>query len=451
MTLLPEKFINRLKAQIGETEVKDYLTSFNEPLPTSIRINPAKPFEHEYTNAIDWSDNAYWIEKKEGFQLNPLYHQGRFYPQDASTLYIQHLIKDIKKPILALDLCAAPGGKTLLIHDILPKDSVIISNEIDGIRNSILKENVVKWGCENVIITRYNAETFKEIGLTFDLILVDAPCSGEGMFRKDNFAIEQWNEKLLDKCEYTQRNLLNIAIDLLNPEGILIYSTCTFNPKENEKHLENLIKTYSELESIGIEEEFSSNLLERSLNNGNKDYKYYYSFPHKSKGEGQFFFGIKSINNIKQHYCNNINNIEIISNSSFLVSKDYKSFTFNNILYQAFEDLIAYLSILPLQGIKYAGIETGTLDKRKELIPAHHLYMLKAIPSYLGEIYQIEIDEALKFLTLETQFKTIEIADGRGVFSYKNFGLGGFKKSGNKISNNYPKNWKIRNFTSKKI
>jgi 16S rRNA C967 or C1407 C5-methylase (RsmB/RsmF family) len=449
MTLLPEKFISRLTAQIGETEVKDYLSSFNEPLPTSIRINPAKPFEHEYTNAIDWSDNSYWIEKKEGFQLNPLYHQGRFYPQDASTLYIQHLIKDINKPILALDLCAAPGGKTLLIHDILPKDSVIISNEIDGIRNSILKENVVKWGCENVIITRYNAEAFKEIGLTFDLILVDAPCSGEGMFRKDDFAIEQWNAKLLDKCEYTQRNLLNIAIDLLNPGGILIYSTCTFNPKENEKHLENLIKTNRELESIGIEEEYTSNLLERSLNKGNKDYKYFYSFPQKSKGEGQFFFGLRRLDKTGRNDYRNINKIETSSTESFLISNTYKSFTFNNILLQASEDLIDYLSILPLKGIKYAGIETGTLDKRKELIPAHHLYMLKAIPSYLGEIYEINKDDALKYLTLETQFKTIEMADGRGVFSYESCGLGGFKKSGNKISNNYPKNWKIRNLKSK--
>ncbi|MCB0764347.1 MAG: RsmB/NOP family class I SAM-dependent RNA methyltransferase, partial [Flavobacteriales bacterium] len=241
---LPEALLAQLADRL-EGGTQDFMRAMGEPPPTSIRLNPDKPFHMgQEAEVVAWCTHGRYLPERPAFTFDPLLHAGAYYVQEASSMFLEravHAIGPWRDRTLALDMCASPGGKSTHLRSLLPKDALLVANEVEPSRRQALQENLWKWGGWNVVITGAPPAAFLDLGELFDLVLVDAPCSGEGMFRKDPFAREQWNPSLVDRCERVQREILPHAWELVTPGGHLIYSTCTWEERENEDRIASLV------------------------------------------------------------------------------------------------------------------------------------------------------------------------------------------------------------------
>ena len=263
MAQLPVAFTEYTRQLMGNERFERYLHSFEEEPPVSIRLNPMKT---EGMTVIDgervpWCEHGYYLRKRPNFTMDPLLHAGCYYVQEAASMFLDEVLRSLtpgpspkgerrmthNEPLLcnlALDLCAAPGGKSTLLRAALPEDCVLYSNEPVRNRASILLENVTKWGYKNHIVTNAYAKDFRRAKMTFDVILCDVPCSGEGMFRKDEATIREWSPQNVEKCWQLQRSIIADIWPCLKDGGLLIYSTCTFNTKENEENIRWIMQEY---------------------------------------------------------------------------------------------------------------------------------------------------------------------------------------------------------------
>lgn len=250
---LPEEFIQQTKAMMGDELFHTFLNALHEKPSVSIRLNPSKPNTHhpstlfqslpyggrlEGATPIPWCSTGYYLDDRPAFTFDPLLHAGAYYVQESSSMFLERVMKEyVTEPVCMLDLCAAPGGKSTLARTLLSPDSLLISNEPIRNRAQILSENVQKWGYPQHIVTNNYPKDFRKAKMLFDVILTDVPCSGEGMFRKDEGAIREWSPKNVEHCWKLQREIVGDIWNCLRPGGILIYSTCTFNTKENEENV----------------------------------------------------------------------------------------------------------------------------------------------------------------------------------------------------------------------
>ena len=232
---------------MGDERFERYLKAFEEEPPVSIRLNPLKMegegWKAEGGKHIPWCEQGYYLPRRPNFTMDPLLHAGCYYVQEASSMFLWQAVANSTLSTLhsqlktALDMCAAPGGKSTLLRSVLPDECSLISNEPNPKRFQILAENVEKWGYPNHTVTNLYPRDFVRQKQRFDLILCDVPCSGEGMFRKDAATISEWSPKNVERCWQLQREIVSDAWRCLNDGGILIYSTCTFNTKENEENV----------------------------------------------------------------------------------------------------------------------------------------------------------------------------------------------------------------------
>ena len=241
---LPAEFINRTRQLLGSERFERYLQAFEEETPVSIRLNPAKTAGLGVADGerVPWCRDGYYLTSRPNFTFDPLLHAGCYYVQEASSMFLdevlrQWLPKDAASPLLALDLCAAPGGKSTLLRSALPEGSTLFSNEPNPKRASILAENIAKWGWSNCFVTNNYPREYRKSKLLFDVILCDVPCSGEGMFRKDAATIGEWSPENVEKCWQLQRDIVSDAWECLREGGLMIYSTCTLNTQENEENI----------------------------------------------------------------------------------------------------------------------------------------------------------------------------------------------------------------------
>ena len=273
MAQLPVAFTEKTRQLMGEERFERYLQAFEEEPPVSIRVNTRThpqplpeggEFEVVGGEPVPWCRNAFYLQKRPNFTMDPLLHAGCYYVQEAASMFLDEALKQMHtayishqpsaiRPLTALDLCAAPGGKSTLLRSVLPKDCVLYSNEPIRNRANILLENVTKWGYENHIVTNNYPKDYRRSKLRFDLILCDVPCSGEGMFRKDEATIREWSEQNVEKCWQLQREIVDDAWACLNPGGLLIYSTCTFNTKENEENIRYFLEQYDDIEVVPVD------------------------------------------------------------------------------------------------------------------------------------------------------------------------------------------------------
>ena len=249
---------------MGEERFERYLHSFEEDVPVSIRLNPMKMSEGRWKMEdavpVPWCRNAYYLAKRPNFTFDPLFHAGCYYVQEAASMFLDEVLRQLLPARLpnreglgvSLDLCAAPGGKSTLLRSALPADCVLYSNEPIRNRASILLENVTKWGYKNHHVTNLYPHDYRKSKMKFDLILCDVPCSGEGMFRKDEATISEWSPQNVEKCWQLQREIVSDAWECLGDGGILIYSTCTFNTKENEENIRWMLSEF-DAEVVPIE------------------------------------------------------------------------------------------------------------------------------------------------------------------------------------------------------
>ena len=301
MIQLPAAFTEKTRQLMGEERFERYLQSFEEDAPVSIRLNPMKaspnPSKGRGVQVLDgervpWCRHAYYLKQRPNFTMDPLFHAGCYYVQEASSMFLDEVLRQIytigSVPLCnsALDMCAAPGGKSTLLRAALPEDCVLYSNEPIRNRANILLENVTKWGYKNHIVTNNYPKDYRKSKIKFDLILCDVPCSGEGMFRKDEATIREWSPQNVEKCWQLQREIVSDAWQCLNDGGLFIYSTCTFNTKENEENIRYFLEQYDNMEVVPIAIQPEWNITGSLLEGFNEPV--YRFIPGISRGEGLF-------------------------------------------------------------------------------------------------------------------------------------------------------------------
>lgn len=423
---------------------------------TSIRLNPDKPFYEDPANSsqIPWCENGRYLENRPIFTLDPFFHAGCYYVQEASSMFVSHIIKSLsleKSALVALDLCAAPGGKSTLLSSELHLESLLISNEIIKSRAGVLSDNISKWGKGNTIVSNNDPKTFSMLPGYIDLLLIDAPCSGSGMFRKDPNTISEWSEAAVKLCSHRQKRILADSISALKESGILIYATCSYSKEENEDISDWLVETYN-LESLAIPYQSHWGIIEtRSVRHHCYGYRFY---PHLVKGEG-FFVTVfrkneKQFTNLKRTTKRNTQNKnkqragqDIISNWLKQPSR-FSPIPFKDELL-AFpkryaEDLFLLQETLYL---KKAGINIGTL-KGKDVIPHHELALSIELNEDRSPKLLLSKEDALIYLRkneldIDTKLR------GWALANYKGANLGWMKILPNRINNYLPKELRIQN------
>ncbi|WP_251623212.1 methyltransferase RsmF C-terminal domain-like protein [Odoribacter lunatus] len=416
--------------------------------PVSIRLNPAKlsapdtPFFRDtVVSEVPWCRHAYYLDKRPVFTLDPCLHGGGYYVQEASSMFLDRILRQIlpASPVRALDLCAAPGGKSTLLSAALPPDSLLVANEVIRSRAAILKENLIKWGADNIVITNSDPSEFAALPDSFDLILVDAPCSGEGMFRKDEKAVTEWSERNLLLCSERQQRILDNIWNSLKPGGYLVYSTCTYNPAENEEMLRHLL-TRHDARSIAVEYPAEEAIVPTS-----HGYQFY---PHRIQGEG-FFIGVvqKQTGNTTsptpKRSKRNTPRLPEELQRMLPPEGAWTCYVRDNIFgilparhADFIEELEKHLHIL------YKGTELAEVNGRKiRLQPSLALY------PYLNKeavtCRKVDLPSALRYLKKEDI--TVDAPAGAWVLiTYNSIGLGWGKSVGNRLNNYYPKEWRIR-------
>lgn len=438
IVLLNPFFLERMKNYLG-TQYDSFYKSYNQPNVRGLNLNKkfqiSPPFEQIFDvkiAKIPYIDGGYYLEEDVKMGFHPLHHAGAFYMQDPSAMVPPYCVK-IADDSLVLDLCAAPGGKSIELANILTHGT-LIANEIDFKRAKVLTSNIERMGLSNVIVTNNNPSDFvADFQEMFDVILVDAPCSGEGMFRKYPDGQDIWSLDEVKKCQERDYEIVDIAYKLLKRDGILIYSTCTFSKEENEDIVKYLKDKY-QMSSLAINEVFSPILTEGFIPN---TYRFY---PHIALGEGQFVAALRKIDGsirIPKMLKNNLNYQEF---SDF--QKKYLNEPIQNII--KVKEVIYYTPLMinyrHLNVLSY-GVRLGTITKGR-LEPFHHFF--KGFSSFFKSQLTIDYrdERVLKYLRGE-QIEG-DCLDGYGVLFINGVPLGGYKAKNGILNNLYPKG--LRNF-----
>ncbi len=466
---LPPAFISSLQNISGfDKEAFERVHQSGEKI-TSIRINPFKRNQQQVTvnqqrpttneKKIPWCQSGSYLSKRPSFTLDPLFHAGAYYVQEASSMFLEEVLKqtvDLSQPIKVLDLCAAPGGKSTLIQSLIAAESLLVSNEVIKTRVDILSENITKWGAANVIVTSNDPNNFQRLPNYFDVIVVDAPCSGSGLFRKDPDAINEWSLQNVQLCSQRQQRIMADVLPALKEGGVLIYSTCSYSEEEDEQIADWLIEGFKaclphrQVESLKLEVEGSWGIVQtQSAQHNAYGYRFY---PDKVKGEGFFIAAFKKLQSatnekisVKQKgKSEKLSAREIDTVKRYLKNADDFFFIKQHEATIAvplhFENDLAIIQSSLY--IKKAGVKLGTII-RNELIPDHELAISTIINPGLPVL---EADEATALQYLRKQEIKIDTAiRGWALISHRQLPLGWVKILPNRINNYYPKDWRILN------
>jgi NOL1/NOP2/sun family putative RNA methylase len=453
---LPDLLIQSLQGINGfNEEAFKAVHQLAEPL-TSIRINPEKcNIQHLTFNIeepVPWSSNGYYLSERPSFTLDPLFHAGAYYVQEASSMFLEQALKqtvDLSQPLKVLDLCAAPGGKSTLLQSLISKESVLISNEVIKTRVNVLSENITKWGAANVMVTNNDAKDFKRLQNYFDVIIVDAPCSGSGLFRKDTAAINEWSVNNVQLCGQRQQRILVDIISSLKENGVLIYSTCSYSKEEDEDICDWMIKELK-IESVKLKLNSNRGIVETISEKENSfGYRFY---PDKIKGEGFFIAVFKKQKNevIGKQQKVSKKNLEFATAKEINVCQAFLKKAADFFFIKQGEEIIAIpvhlqndlISIQSSLYIKKAGIKTGTVI-RNELIPDHELALSTILNASIPSV-AVDLEMALQYLRRK-EIKITTAFKGWALITYNSLPLGWAKILPNRINNYYPVNWRIVN------
>lgn len=251
MISLPEKFIERVCRDMGAEQGEALCHSLLGEIPTSIRLNPQKPFAQPEGRPVRWNKHGRYLDVRPSFTLDCGFNAGAYYVQEAGSQFVGHILEGMDiEGVRLLDMCAAPGGKSTLYSTLVGSGGLVVANEVVRNRAAVLADNVRKWGLGNVVVTNNEPRHIASFESWFDVVAVDAPCSGEGMFRKDEQARAEWSPANVRMCAARQAEILDEAWKSLADGGLIIYSTCTFNTDENE----GTLRAFSERVGAEVEE-----------------------------------------------------------------------------------------------------------------------------------------------------------------------------------------------------
>lgn len=432
-------FREHLKELIGD-EADALQLALTNPSPVSIRVNPAK-WAGPQADPIPWCATGRYLGERPSFTFDPLLHAGCYYVQEASSMLLEQAVKAsglLGSDIRALDLCAAPGGKTTHLRSLLSPGSLIVANEIDRKRQGIVQENLWKWGASNTVICGSTPHDLKALPDFFDLILVDAPCSGEGMFRKDPFAREQWSPALVKHCAATQHAILGPAWHSLKPGGTLIYCTCTWEETENELQLARLTKLGASCMDIPVDPSWGVVRAERHGITGLRCY------PHRMNGEGFFIAMLRKEGgpmprSAARPYAN-----EAPSEATRWLRGDvlWNTIEQNAILFAVQQHWAADIRELSI-GLRVLspGIPLAE-HKGVDLRPHPALALSSDLDRNAFPVVELDRSSALNYL----RGVTIPATDvhGTALACYNGMALGWLHGAGNRWNNRWPAPWRIR-------
>ena len=451
MITLPPLFEERMRKLLG-ADFENYKAALNEIPIKAFRVNTDKISVEEfeklefYTDKkVPYCDNAYYLENQK-LGNHPYHHAGMIYIQEPAAMAPAECI-DIQPDWNILDMCAAPGGKSSQLKNKLGENGVLVSNEIIHSRCKILTGNVERLGLQNTVTTCLDSKRISDIfPKTFDLIMVDAPCSGEGMFRKEQIAIDEWSEENVKKCAVRQAEILENAQKCLKDGGYIIYATCTFSLEENEMIIDSFLQSHPEFEIIKVKDSVIENSCDGISFDGCKCENISYArrfYPHKTLGEGQF---VAVLHNKNQNFSVNI--------------KSYKRNTPEKIVFDFLDDvLIDYkkenvmiYNDRPVYFTPYFEIKNGTAFscgvtigeiKKNYILPHHQFFMA------LGKNFKRKIDLKVGSLELQKYLQGQEITtaceNGWAVILVDGCTVGGVKVVSNVAKNHYPKGLRIKN------
>ncbi|MNJ86495.1 Ribosomal RNA small subunit methyltransferase F [compost metagenome] len=435
---LPKAFIERVTQDpfLGISLIE----SLDKEQPTAIRINTSKGATvFGELEPIPWSQNGFYLAERPIFTLDPHFHGGRYYPQEAGSQFIDYILRQLQLPEnpVVLDLCAAPGGKSTLIADFLNGSGLLVANEVISNRSRILKENLTKWGAQNSLVSNNDPADFESLKSIFDCILIDAPCSGEGMFRKDPDARNEWSPESVNMCASRQKRIVMDVWDSLKPGGYLIYSTCTFNAQENEENVKWIL---SQTDSTWVP-------MEVPFAKKGRDGIGHYALPSELKTEGFYVVviqkqGEERVQKNKSKKKSSLIRLKPESWFGDWVTPGSEFIQWNNYVFaipqgstELVETLHTHLRIIKL------GTEMGEIS-RKGLIPHEALVLDSSILAEKVPDIALDREQALRYLKGETF--GLEGKQGFHTVSFEGTKLGWIKHLGNRFNNLYPKEWRIR-------
>ena len=457
---LPQAFIERTRQLLGDEAYTQFEEALQTETPVSIRPNRMKCSQPVEGEPIPWASSGTYLINRPTFTFDPLFHAGCYYVQEASSMFVEKVLQEyVKEPVVMLDLCAAPGGKSTLCRSALPEGSLLVANEVMRNRSQILAENLIKWGHPEVVVTNNDPADFTDLTHLFDVILTDVPCSGEGMFRKDQVAVDEWSLENVDICWKRQRRILADIWPALKPGGILIYSTCTFNREEDEDNVAWIAKELdADILSVPVEDSWGI-----TGNLTGKDFPVYRFLPHKTKGEG-FFLGVLKkradvLDETPRRFLKTSRRLDKKkkgkdAKQTLVVPKEAKVWLKDSSEYalamkdtnvvafpKAYENEYALLQ----QTLKviHAGITLGEI-KGKDLIPHHSLAMSTVLASDAFPKAEVNYEQAISYLRKEGLILDADVPRGYVLLTYQGVPLGFVKNIGNRANNLYPQEWRIR-------
>jgi 16S rRNA C967 or C1407 C5-methylase (RsmB/RsmF family)/NOL1/NOP2/fmu family ribosome biogenesis protein len=446
----PDNFLPSLSAENGFNEENFIKTHQLSDAPTSIRLNPFKPSAVKKNEQVPWCADGFYLNTRPSFTFDPLFHAGCYYVQEASSMFIDHIFKNIRPNIdgavKVLDLCAAPGGKSTLLNSAINTDDLLLANEIIKTRVPVLTDNLSRWGQANVIVSNNDPKDIGRLKSFFDIILVDAPCSGSGMFRKDPQAMNEWSEANVELCHQRQERILADILPALNEDGYLIYSTCSYSHQENEDILDWLCQEF-DLESIRIPIYKEWGIVEtQSVAHKAWGYRFY---PDQVKGEGLFASCLKKKTNTGELGTFKNNMQQKISSKEIDQVKAYVNDADNYYYFKVQDDWLAInrthkesLNILQRHlYLKKSGVRVGKL-MGKDLIPDHELALSTIINKDAVLQTELTYDQAIQYLRRDN-IDLNPTEKGWSLMNFEGQTLGWAKLLPNRINNYYPKEIRI--------
>jgi len=450
MLQLPPEFIQSISCCAGFDE-QSFCEAHQLSSPTSIRLNPFKPANFKFTlnQEVSWNNKGFYLKERPSFTHDILFQAGCYYVQEAGSMFIEHALKscvDFNESVLALDVCASPGGKSTLLNALINRESVIVANEVVKQRAEVLAQNLAKWGTSNVIVTNNDPSAFSEMHQVFDVMLVDAPCSGSGLFRKQHDALDEWSLDNVNLCSQRQKRILSDVIGSLKQGGILVYSTCSYSQQENEDIADWLVTEFG-LESISLPIEASWGIVETT--SPHKHAVGYRFYPDKTLSEG-FFCSVFKKPGIEDSF----HSVRKSKHETFSALKPKEKEVFNHFINDLqqhsilkFKDDYLLTNSMALDFInkhthlylKKVGTNIGSLIKQ-DVLPHQDLAWSIHRSDSVQHIDCTE-DQALHFLKKELQ--QIEGEKGWNLMSYQGYGLGWIKHLGNRINNYLPNEFRI--------
>ena len=453
-TTLPEEVSTYTRESMGEQRRARLAEAMGEEPPVSVRLNPMKfrsdsmALPAEEDEPVEWCREGRYLKERPMFTLDPLLHAGAYYVQEAASMYITQVIRDhapADRPLMVLDLCAAPGGKSTAMRSVLPEGSLLMTNEPMRPRANILMENIQKFGHPDVIVTNNYAIDYQRSRLQFDVILADVPCSGEGMFRKDEGAIREWSVANVKKCAALQREIITDIMPCLRDGGLLVYSTCTYNRQEDEENVDFICSEWQmeklserhfipgETRSEGLymaalrqtgsdaSQQTTISMLDSSATK--KDKK------QKRRGKASAEQAMKGAKEMSGWIKGNEDfSITTLGQRFVAVRKQWRN---------------VYDTALEKLRVMHAGIELGE-PKGKDIIPSECLALSTAFNPEAFATAELDRDTAIAYLRREPIQLPPDTPRGFVAVGYQGLNLGFVKNLGNRTNNLFPQEWRIR-------